>query len=76
MKFIDNNVVLIIFEFISFFTNKIFHFRMIFYLNLNDYKIIKKRLLIKQNEFIIEKIKRIIKYVKMNIIDAKYKIIV
>ena len=49
---------------------------MIFDFNLNNYDFIKKRLLIKQNEFIVEKMKRIIEYVKINVVDAKQKIIV
>ena len=49
---------------------------MIFDSNFNDYKFIKKRLLIKQNEFIVEKMKRIIEYVKINVINAKQKMIV
>ena len=46
---------------------------MIFDSNLNDYEITKKRLLIKQNEFIVEKMNRIIEYVKVNVIDVKQK---
>ena len=46
---------------------------MIFDSNLNDYEIIKKRLLIKQSKFIVEKINRIIEYVKINAIDVKQK---
>ena len=49
---------------------------MIFESNLNNYEIIKKRLLIKQNEFIVEKINRIIEYVKINVVNAKQKMIV
>ena len=48
---------------------------MIFESNLNNYEIIKKRLLIKQNEFIVEKINRIIEYVKINIVETKQKMI-
>ena len=48
---------------------------MIFESNLNDYDITKKRLLTKQNEFIVEKMNRIIEYVKINVVDAKQKII-
>ena len=76
MKFVENNDVFTITKFISFFINKNYHFRMIFDSNLNDYEIIKKRLLIKQNEFIVEKINRIIEYVKINVIDVKQKMIV
>ena len=47
MKFVDNNDVSTITKFISLFINKNYHFRMIFDSNLNDYEIIKKRLLIK-----------------------------
>ena len=71
MKFANNNDVFAITEFTSFFTNKSYHFRMIFDSNLNDYEIIKKRLLIRQNEFIVEKMNRIIEYVKINVIDVK-----
>ena len=46
---------------------------MIFDSNLNDYEIIKERLLIKQNEFIVEKMNRIIEYAKVNAVDAKQK---
>ena len=46
---------------------------MIFDSNLNDYEIIKKRLLIKQNEFIVEKMNRIIEYVKVNAVDARQR---
>ena len=60
-------------KFISFFINKNYHFRMIFDSNLDDYEIIKKRLLIKQSEFIVEKMNRIIEYVKINAVDAKQK---
>ena len=49
---------------------------MIFESNLNDYKIIKKRLLIKQKKFIVKKMNRIIEYVKINIVDTKQKMIV
>ena len=73
MKFVDNNDVFAITKFISFFINKNYHFRMIFDSNLNDYEIIKKRLLIRQSEFIVEKMNRIIKYVKINVVDAKQK---
>ena len=73
MKFVDNNDVFAITKLISFFINKNYHFLMIFDSNLNDYEIIKKRLLIKQNEFIVEKMNRIIEYVKVNVVDAKQK---
>ena len=76
MKFVDNNDVSTIIELISFFTNKNYHFRMIFESNLDDYEITRKRLLIQQNEFIVEKINRIIEYVKINVVDAKQKMIV
>ena len=46
---------------------------MIFNFNLNNYKIIKKRLLIRQNEFIVEKMNRIIEYAKVNVVDARQK---
>ena len=69
--FANNNDVLIITQFISFFINKEYFFRMIFDSNFNDYEFIKKRLLIKQNEFIVEKMKRIIKYVKTNVINIR-----
>ena len=74
MKFADNNDVFVITKLISFFINKNYHFRMIFDSNLNDYEIIKKRLLIKQNEFIVEKMNRSIEYVKVNVVDAKQRI--
>ena len=48
---------------------------MIFDSNLNNYEIIKERLLIKQDEFIVEKMNRIIEYVKINVIDVKQKMI-
>ena len=73
MKFADNNDVFAITKFISFFINKNYHSRMIFDSNLNDYEIIKERLLIKQNEFIVEKMNRIIEYAKVNAVDAKQK---
>ena len=73
MKFVDNNDVFAITELTSFFINKNYHFRMTFDSNLNDYEIIKKRLLIKQNEFIVEKMNRIIEYAKINVIDARQK---
>ena len=76
MKFVNNNEIFAIIKFILFFINKNYHFRIIFESNLNDYEIIKKRLLIKQNEFIVEKMNRIIEYVKINIVDAKQKIII
>ena len=46
---------------------------MIFDSNLNDYEIIKERLLVKQNEFIVEKMNRIIEYVKVNAANARQK---
>ena len=49
---------------------------MIFESNLNDYEITRKRLLIKQNEFIVEKMNRIIEYVKINVVNTKQKMIV
>ena len=73
MKFVDNNDVFEITKFISFFINKNYHFRIIFDSNLNNYEIIKKRLLIKQSEFIVEKMNRIIEYVKINVVDTKQK---
>ena len=73
MKFVDNNDVFAITELTSFFINKSYHFRMIFDSNLDDYEITKKRLLIKQNEFIVEKMNRIIEYAKVNAIDAKQR---
>ena len=73
MKFVDNNDVFAITEFISFFINKNYHSRMIFDSNLDDYEIIKKRLLVKQNEFIVEKMNRIIEYAKINVVDAKQR---
>ena len=76
MKFVDNNDVSTIIEFISFFINKKYHFRIIFESNLNDYEITKKRLLIKQKKFIIEKMNRIIEYIKINVVDTKQKLIV
>ena len=48
---------------------------MIFESNLNDYEITKKRLLTKQSEFIVEKMNRIIEYVKINVANAKQKMI-
>ena len=44
---------------------------MIFDSNLNDYEIIKERLLIRQSEFLVEKINRIIEYAKVNVVDAR-----
>ena len=73
MKFVDNNDVFATTEFISFFINKNYHFRMIFDSNLDDYEIIKERLLIKQNEFIVEKMNRIIEYAKVNVVDARQR---
>ena len=73
MKFVDNNDVFAITEFTSFFINKSYYSRMIFDSNLNDYEIIKKRLLIKQNEFIVEKMNRIIKYAKVNAANARQR---
>ena len=75
MKFANNNDVFAITKFISFFINKSYHFRMIFDSNLDNYEIIKERLLIKQNEFIVEKMNRIIEYVKTNVIDVRQKMI-
>ena len=76
MKFVDNNDVSTIIELISFFINKEYHSRMTFESNLNDYEITRKRLLIKQNEFIDEKMNRIIEYVKINVVDARQRMIV
>ena len=73
MKFVDNNDVFAITKLISFFINKNYHFRMIFDSNLNDYEIIKERLLVKQSEFIVENMNRIIEYVKVNVVDARQK---
>ena len=76
MKFVDNNNVSTITKFISFFINKNYHFRIIFDSNLNNYETIKKQLLIKKNEFITEKMNRIIEYVKINVANIKQKIII
>ena len=76
MKFADNNDVSAIIELTFFFTNKGYHSRMIFESNLDDYEITRKRLLTKQDEFIVEKMNRIIEYVKVNAVDAKQKMIV
>ena len=75
MKFANNNDVFAITKLISFFINKNYHSRMIFDSNLDDYEITRERLLIKQNEFIVEKMNRIIEYVKINVIDVKQKMI-
>ena len=75
MKFANNNDVSAITKLISFFINKKYHSRMIFDSNLNDYEIIKKRLLVKQNEFIVEKLNRIIEWAKINIVDVNQKMI-
>ena len=73
MKFANNNDVFAITELTSFFTNKSYHSRMIFDSNLDDYEIIKERLLVRQNEFIVEKMNRIIKYAKVNVVDARQR---
>ena len=76
MKFVDNNDISMITKFVSIFINKNYHFRIIFDSNLNDYEKIKKRLLIKKNEFITKKINRIIEYVKINVANVKRKMII
>ena len=48
---------------------------MIFDSNLNDYEITKERLLVKQSEFIVEKMNRIIEWIKINAIDVSQKMI-
>ena len=73
MKFANNNDVFATTELTSFFINKNYHSRMIFDSNLDDYEITKERLLIKQDEFIVEKMNRIIEYVKINVTDVKQK---
>ena len=65
MKFVNKNDVSIITKFILFFINKNYHFRIIFYFNLNNYNFIKKRLLIKQNEF-IAKINKLFYRIRQN----------
>ena len=75
IKFANNNDVFAITEFTSFFINKNYHLRMIFDSNLDDYEITKERLLIRQDEFIVEEMNRIIEYVKINAIDVKQKMI-
>ena len=73
MKFVDNNDVFAVIEFTLFFINKDYHSRMIFDSNLNDYEITKKRLLVKQDEFIVEEMNRIIEWIKINVVDVKQK---
>ena len=46
---------------------------MIFDSNLDDYEITRKRLLIKQSEFIVEKMNRIIEWIKINVVNAKQR---
>ena len=73
MKFVDNNDVFAITNLTPFFINKNYHSRMIFDPNLDDYEITKKRLLIKQNEFIVEKMNRIIEWAKTNAANARQR---
>ena len=73
MKFADNNDVSATTELTSFFINKSYHSRMTFDPNLDDYEITRKRLLVRQSEFIAEKMNRIIEYAKVNVADARQR---
>ena len=73
MKFADNNDVFATTELTPFFINKNYHSRMIFDSNLDDYEITRERLLVRQDEFIVEEMNRIIEYVKINAIDVRQK---
>ena len=73
MKFADNNDVSATTELTSFFINKGYHSRMTFGPNLDDYEITRERLLVRQSEFIVEKMNRIIEYAKANAADARQR---
>ena len=68
MKFADNNALINVIDFFSFFVNKNYHFKMIFESSLIDFESIKERLLMNKIDNIVDEMKRIVAYVRIRVI--------
>ena len=75
MKFADNNEKSITTNFISFFVNKKYHFRITFEFNITNYQLTKKHLQAEKKNNIITEMKAIVEYAKTQIISARERMI-